>query len=107
MADLISVISFDDTEREVLAGGSKDRGDAARKFTTALNTQIKDVFTKARKLADGYPNRESLREVKDELHRLQQLLEVLPDGEGREELAAAVSQVDAVVDSGLRTLTGN
>lgn len=105
MATLISVISFDDAERQLLAGDTKQRSDSARKIGNALNSQIKEVLTRAGKLADTNPSRDDLDTVKADLSGVRQILDALPAGEDRNELAATVAEIAGVVDSAIQALS--
>lgn len=104
MATLISVIAFDDTERQALAGDTKDRTDLAKGVSNALNTQIKGVLTRARNLADANPSHEDLVQVKTEISEVRQVLQVLPDGEARQGLTTAFADINEVVESAIAAL---
>lgn len=97
-----SVVSFDDSERQTLAGDGKVRSEAASSVTKAFSKQIKDVFTKAAKLADTNPSHAELLELSGEIDGVRTVLNVLPDSDLSSELAAALDNIEQVVSSALR-----
>lgn len=99
MAQLVTVISFDDTEREVLGSGTKERGDAAGDLSKAINRLIKEVFAEVRHLADSNPSRDDLDAMTARLDRVRAIVNAVPDADGADTLSGAVAEIHEVVES--------
>ena len=99
MAQLVSVVRFDDGERDVLGGSKVNRENAATTLGKELTTQIKAVFKEARDLADTNPSAPQLQSLSDRLSALEATINVLGVSDSRDSVGTAIKQIRDVVDS--------
>lgn len=91
MARFKTLLAFDEVESNALKNASSGKaiGDAAKPFVNHL----KEMGEKTRKIAaSGETDKEALEEAHEDLGKLKNALEQLPESEARDELLGKVTE---------------
>lgn len=104
MAAIVSVVSFDDNEREVLGGGSADRTAFAKSIGDQIKRLVNETFKEARELASINPTGPALQSAITKIDSLDTVLAALPTSEDVAATRSEAARVREVVNNALGAL---
>ncbi|WP_042377257.1 hypothetical protein [Gordonia alkanivorans] len=104
MPHIVSVVRFDDRERDILGGGAQDRSKAGQKLGNELKSWTSRIFRSANGLADTNPSSSQLSAILTDMSILDAVLEAMPPSNTVSELQAQSAEVRKVVQAALDAL---
>jgi K+-transporting ATPase c subunit len=104
MPTIVSVVSFNDSERQVLGGAEKDRAGNAKKIGAQIKKVVDDAFKSARELTSTHPTADLLQASLTQLDGLDSVLGALPQSDEVATLRQEAGEVRSIIRDALGAL---